>query len=515
MLRQLTRFITLACLLGCGDRTTAWELQYEPAGLEQSAASVYVEIRRDQCDGDVVFASDLAAMNAQPPRLVPGRYAFVARASNTTCEWFARGCQQLDLPLAEQERISVTLQADGLEDRCSGSCFLGSCQGPAAEGGTDGAADGDAGTDGGADARLAIEVSAGRAHTCARLRESDAVYCWGLNETLQLGAITGATEVLAPIRSELEGAVALATGGNDNPKDGHTCAIVPGGEVRCWGDNHLGQHGNSTTTAPSQEPKRVRSIGTARAIDAGRQHTCVINNDAQVHCWGANESGQLGRQASEGVNRPHRVQTSSLMRIATGAAHTCGATGGGAVRCWGDNRYGQLGSTDDMEFRSDPQEVPNLTNVGALALSSRSSCALLMTGQVVCWGQNGGMFGDETLPSGPEPQTVPLPERQIAEIVAGSSFACARFAAGDIYCWGSNRDGNLGRGVEPDREDLPPAPVLGIDNAIDVSAGDDHACAVTEDGRVLCWGNGGQGRLGNGTVETASAPQEVIGFGAR
>ncbi|HLG01740.1 MAG TPA: RCC1 repeat-containing protein, partial [Acidimicrobiia bacterium] len=67
----------------------------------------------------------------------------------------------------------------------------------------------------------------------------------------------------------------------------HTCAIVLGGEVRCWGSNEYGHLGDGTTTERST-PVTVSGISAATAIAGGGSHSCAIVSGGEARCWGAN-----------------------------------------------------------------------------------------------------------------------------------------------------------------------------------------------------------------------------------
>ena len=79
-----------------------------------------------------------------------------------------------------------------------------------------------------------------------------------------------------------------------------------------------------------------------------------------------------------------------------------------------------------------------------------------------------------------------------------------------MQCWGHNNYGQLGH-VTP--TDISVAvTVSGITDAIVVTAGGDHSCALLTDGTVQCWGNNDYGQLGNVHTGDIFAPVTVTGF---
>ena len=99
------------------------------------------------------------------------------------------------------------------------------------------------------------------------------------------------------------------------------------------------------------------------------------------------------------------------------------------------------------------------------------------------------------------------------DVSAGGAHTCAVLADGSVWCWGSDDAGRLGDGiVEEPLLDPVPSRVVGIDDAVAISAGSAHSCAVLVDGSVWCWGFGMGGQLGNGrAVFDAPAPVQEEG----
>lgn len=144
------------------------------------------------------------------------------------------------------------------------------------------------------------QLALGREHTCVLLTTGD-VLCWGRNDLGQLGqgnALDWGGQVgqvpaaLEPI--DLGAAATAITAGGD-----HSCAVLTTGDVRCWGANASGQLGLASVApvgnvdAPAQAP--VVSLGGAViSLAAGGEHTCAVLDGHVVRCWGRNDDGRLG-----------------------------------------------------------------------------------------------------------------------------------------------------------------------------------------------------------------------------
>jgi alpha-tubulin suppressor-like RCC1 family protein len=375
-------------------------------------------------------------------------------------------------------------------------------------------------------------------HTCALLTNRQ-VRCSGDNDYGQLGtgtfdddqttavAVRNATDT-----ANLTNVIQIAAGGY------HTCALLTNRQVRCWGFGGTGELGDGDTDDESlpvtvSNPAGTGPLQNVVQISSGEYHTCAVIQGGQLRCWGGNEDGRIG-DGTTGTDRlrPRRVLSVAGSGLLTGVSQveagyydTCARLTNGQARCWGYNDEGQLGnnSTDGSDR---PVVVRNVSGAGALAGVRRISvgtyhvCAVLNNGQARCWGYNtDGVFGDGTqddahLPVVVENGAGTAPLSGIAYLDAAYYHSCALLTNHQVRCWGENLYDQVGNGVEAGPDVLRPTPVrnrLDTGNLVGVrtlQSSDYHTCVSLNNRQARCWGYDDGGALGNGG--TTQSPLPVI-----
>jgi alpha-tubulin suppressor-like RCC1 family protein len=301
----------------------------------------------------------------------------------------------------------------------------------------------------------------------------------------------------------------------------HNCAITTGG-VYCWGASWNGQTGvPQSNFGQDSVPGLVTGPGGVlfTTVSSGSDHTCGLTAGGQAYCWGYNYYGQLGNGTNIQTYIPVAVSGGlTFTTIAAGSSHTCGIAGGLAY-CWGYNGQGQLGDNTNTQSNT-PVAASGGRTFSAISAGSNHTCGIVVgTNAGYCWGYNNdGQLGVDTTGIARANVLVPTAvsggPAAFASIDLGSSHTCGRSTSGGAgYCWGRNNSGQLGIDTtgQGTLDQFSPVIVTGGHSFNQITAGPNHSCGITSAGTNLCWGNNGDGQLGNGTTTRSFVPVVVSG----
>lgn len=328
-------------------------------------------------------------------------------------------------------------------------------------------------------------------------------------------------------------AISVAAGGN------HTCAVKAPGVVYCWGNNQNGQLGILPSTLPkSNKPFKVPNFGagsgTGKAIKkvwAGGTHTCALDLDGSLFCWGGNDSGQLGTAGAPDPDAhpdPKRVAapdgaTGFLTGVADaslGDTTSCAVLSSGDTVCWGNDRDLQAGVSPPGTSIL-PRKLPSpVSAIKTASVGATHGCAVgSASGSLYCWGKNTSGEVPNGSPLTP-PTTVSLSETPFSVAAGGTAHTCITAGASQtIYCFGNNAAGQLGIAGDGGSTSVPTAVMVGDSGATfqTVLTGGNTSCAMGSDANSIigCWGTNAKGQLGLGARDDnrhdSLAP--VVGIG--
>lgn len=265
---------------------------------------------------------------------------------------------------------------------------------------------------------------------------------------------------------------------------------------------------------PASSSAGTPSLVGEVAVDvaAGNGTSCVVLDDGAVWCTGENNEGELGvGYESDNLAVPLQVVgLTDVVDIDSFDEFTCALDSSGSVACWGDNSSGQTGNGSTSGDVSTPVAVAGLPAVSSYSVGEEFGCGIA-DGEVWCWGDNThGQLGAGAGADRGTAEKVSMPGGIVAvSVSAGDDHACALTADATLMCWGDNKDGGLGTGDNVDSAIPVVADAVGAGVTV-VAAGDDFTCAVVS-GTTRCWGENNNGELGDGTENESVDPVDVVG----
>ena len=171
------------------------------------------------------------------------------------------------------------------------------------------------------------------------------------------------------------------------------------------------------------------------------------------------------------------------------------------------------------------RDTPVSVNLGAgrtavaLDLGDLHTCAILDNGELKCWGFNQfgalGNGGNSNINSPPSSSINLGAGRTAVAVAAGPQHTCAILDNGSVKCWGNDGNGQLGDGGTSSNTNTPSSTPVDLGSgrtAVAIGAGDGHTCAILDNGEMMCWGRHTYGQLGIGTTSSdEQSPVSVSG----
>jgi alpha-tubulin suppressor-like RCC1 family protein len=278
----------------------------------------------------------------------------------------------------------------------------------------------------------------------------------------------------------------------------HSCGLQADGSLWCWGSNVYGQLGIGSRI-DSTAPLRVGNETTWTSVAAGLYFSCAVKMDHTLWCWGLDGyEGNLGIGLSAGIfaqfTSPIQVGTAQdWANVVADNATTCALKTDRSLWCWGS--FTQFDSAP-RPLRSTPTEVGGDTDWNTISLGG-TFCGTKTDMSLWCAGPNStGAVGDGTT----TPRLIPTKvgsAQTWRSVAAGSWHTCAVAADESLWCWGSNSSGQLGDGSTVD-ELLPTR--IGADTWIAASSGWQTTCGIKSEHSLWCWGYNTNGNAGVGSL---------------
>lgn len=283
----------------------------------------------------------------------------------------------------------------------------------------------------------------------------------------------------------------------------YACALSDVGEVYCWGTSTTGALGVGAAVTTTVEPLKLAGDLAGKnitQISLGYYSACAVDDQKKIYCWGKNTNGQLG--LGDLVDRFTPTQSSflsgSALEISTGENHTCALDDQGKVWCWGSNGNGQIGGGGGGANALNPVAVlingttNPLTGVNHISVGRLISCAITSSG-LYCWGSNAYRSISSAVVASYSKAYQVDASASVSDVDVASIHLCY-IKNQEAYCAGRNATGNLGVGSLSNTDGLFKVVTnlkfkkISVGGWINPSY-TNLSCGLTIENRIACWGS--------------------------
>ncbi|MCK5524101.1 MAG: hypothetical protein KAI83_13300 [Thiomargarita sp.] len=209
------------------------------------------------------------------------------------------------------------------------------------------------------------------------------------------------------------------------------------------------------------------SIATCSAVQIRRDHSCVIQADNSLVCWGLNKEGQA------------MPPSGTFLQVTVGGHHSCAIRTDKTVACWGLNE--------------EDQATPPSATFLQISAGLLHNCGVKTDKTLACWGSNDPYWHPEKDPYLNEWKHVKTlgqaepPSGTFLQVSAGGRHSCGVRTNHTVSCWGSHlSDPPILKGKLGHSQSIPPSGEFS-----QVSANMNSSCGIRLDQAAECWGGFG------------------------
>ncbi|HEY0906526.1 MAG TPA: hypothetical protein VGE17_04945, partial [Methylophilus sp.] len=337
------------------------------------------------------------------------------------------------------------------------------------------------------------QVSTASDYSCG-IKTNGTLWCWGANDYGQHGNGT-LVKSFTPVQ-ESTGAthwksVSVAAG--------YACAVTTDGKIYCWGSDSTGALGNGASGSQTSPMQEATGNTNWVSVSTGSQHACGLRSDNTLWCWGADSFGQLGNGAGTTTQQSAVQVTSpaSWLNVSAGYLHTCAVNTENKLYCWGYDSSGQLGNGATVGNQLSPNQESSAATDWKSVSAGTGTCAVKTNGTLYCWGSDSsGQLGNGAAITANQIS----PSQEFSGATDWESamnvytHSCGLKQNGDVWCWGANNNGQVGDGTTNNAV----SPVYTMNGFKSLAQGYSSytTCGITIDSRLVCWGSNSQGQAG-------------------
>jgi alpha-tubulin suppressor-like RCC1 family protein len=297
--------------------------------------------------------------------------------------------------------------------------------------------------------------------------------------------------------------VTITSGGN------HSCALDANDKAFCWGSNNTGQSGQSSSAFVSV-PTEVSAGGSWLEVVAHHDSATGIRSDGTLRWWGLSSTGINNNAASPNTWKTARPTYGAVCAIRSDDTMWC-RNGQSTGTNSGFMGYGSFNNTTSW-VQVSGGHLWKALDVTQNFNDEQAICAIKSDDTIWCWGNdNSGKLGNGAIAGN---QNVP---GQIDDastwkaITGGQNYFCAIKSDDTGWCWGQGSNGRLGDGSGSNQ--ASPVQIAGGHNWKVLSAGVDHTCGIKTDDTLWCWGSQTNGKVGNGLTSGSQATPVQVQVG--